>query len=168
MLQRHRNSIPINTAHKQPKQTPHSQKLRKRPTINRRNLQHPQNNHVDNHRPLPTEPVPREAKRRSPHTPQQQRQRDCRGDIRLGPVIVLGQFDCLDGEGVEIKGVGGPGAEAHDEEDPVAQGELPQQADGVLDRVGGDPFGACLAVGVYDRDTLFPAEEVAPGLFGCG
>lgn len=69
---------------------------------------------------------------------------------------------------MEVKGISGPGAEADNEEDPVLEGELGHEADGVLERFGIPPLSSLLAVLVVDDDALLPDEEVLEGLLGRG
>lgn len=52
MLQGHRNGISIHTTHEQAEQAAHSQELLECPAVNRRDLQHAEDNHVEHHRPL--------------------------------------------------------------------------------------------------------------------
>lgn len=63
---------------------------------------------------------------------------------------------------MEVEGIGGPGGEAHDEEEPVAPGELGKQADGVAQWDGPRPLRASLAELVGDNNTLLEVEQVVP------
>lgn len=69
---------------------------------------------------------------------------------------------------MEVEGIGGPGAETAEEEEPVARAELSHKADGVLDWVGILPFCVRLASRANNDGTLPPDEEVLQGLLGRG
>lgn len=154
----------VHSAHKQPKQRAHRQELRKCRGINRGNLQHAQHNHVEHHGPLAAPPVTSKAKHGGANGAQQQGQGDGGGHGRLGGVVVLCQLDLLDGEGVEVEGVGAPRGQADEEEEPVARRQLRQQADGVAQRHGARPLGRRLAQRVGHLDALLEVEQVVPGL----
>lgn len=129
-------------------------------------LKEAENDHVDNHGPLASPLVSGQTEDSGTNGAKQQGEGNRSRDISVAAVVVLGQFGRLDREGVEVEGISTPSAESDDEEKPVFGAELGQQAEGVLQRLWGLPFGVLLAIVVCDNDTLLPDEEVTPRLFG--
>lgn len=168
LLEGHGDSIAIDTAHEKTKQTSHGEELLEGCAVDGGDLQDAEDDHVEDHGPLATILVTSETEEGGADGAEEESQGDGGGDVGLGGVVVLGQLDSLDGEGVEVKGISGPGAEADDEEDPVLERELGHQTDGVLERVGIPPFSSLLTMLVVDDDALLPDEEVLEGLLGRG
>ena len=76
---------------------------------------------------------------------------------------VLGDFDGLDGEHVEVEGVDGPRGETDGEKGPVSEGQSGEEGKGVWRGFWGLPFRALLAccfIGGYD--PVFPDKKVVP------
>lgn len=166
VLKRHGNSVTVHTSHEETEERSHSQELIEGTTVDGGDLEKTEDNHVENHGPLATELVTSKTEECSTDGSKQQCQGDGGGDRCVTPVVVCRQFCCLDGQGVEVKGIGCPGEEAHKEVGPVLQTQLRKQTDWVLQGLGLLPLAGLLAILIPDNHTLLPLEEVAPCLFG--
>lgn len=164
LLKSHGDGISVHTAHGQPEQTPHGQELREGPAVDGGNLQDTEDDHVEDHGPLAPPLVTRQPEEGGADGAEEQRQGDGRGDVGLGGVVVVGELLGLDGQRVEVKGIGRPGGQADEEEGPALGVELREQAEGVLDGVRVLPLAGGLAEVVGDDDALLPDEEVLEGL----
>jgi len=91
-------------------------------------------------------------------TTQEKRQRNSRGNIRLGLVIIRRKLDSLDGKGVEIESIGDPREQAHEKECPVVETQLREEREGVLYRRRRLPLITSLAILVDNLSALLPDE----------
>ena len=164
ILQGHGDGVTVDATHKQAEETPDGEELLEGGAVDGGDLEQAEHDHVDDHGPFATELVTGKAEEGSADGAQEQGQSDGGRNIRLGGLVVFGELDGLDGQGVEVKSVGGPGEQADDEEDPIFGGQLDEELDGVLQGLGGLPFGGDLAIFVGDGDSLAPAKKVAEGL----
>lgn len=167
VFQSHRDRVPIHATHEQTEETTHGQELLEGLTVDGRDLQDTQNNHVDDHWPLPAKLVACQTETRRTNTSQQESEGNRRADISLGPVIVLRQLDGLDGQCMEIERIGCPRSETDHKEQPVARAQLHAQLDGVLNGLWRLPFSMRLPIFVGDNDTLLPFEQIPKGLLRC-
>src|SRR5699024_1042229 len=113
-----------------------------------------------------TQLVTSQAKESSADGAEKQSQCDGGGDIGLGGVVIVGKLLGLDGEGVEVKGVRGPGRETAEKEDPALGREHAEKLEGILDTFEIPPLACGLAVLIANQDSPFPNEEILQGLLG--
>ncbi|KAI6751963.1 hypothetical protein HG531_006659 [Fusarium graminearum] len=166
-LESHGNSVAVNTAHEQTKKTSYSKELVKGSTVNGGDLQNTEDDHVEDHGPLATPLVTSKTEHGGTDRAEEEGEGDGCCDCGFAGIIVERQLLGLDRQGVEVKGISGPGAEADEEEDPVLGRQLSHETDGVLDRVWVPPFGCLFTMFVCDDDALLPDEEISKGLLGC-
>jgi hypothetical protein len=79
-------------------------------------LQQAEHDHVDDHRPFPTEFVSSETEEGGADTAKEESKGDGGGDVGVGLLVVSGKLDGLNREGVEVESVSGPGEETTDKE----------------------------------------------------
>lgn len=166
VLKSHGNGVTVDTTHEKTEETSDGQELVECLGVNGGDLEKTENDHVDNHGPFATKLVSRETEDGSTDGAEKQSKGDGSGDVGVGSVIVFGKLGGLNGQGVEVKGIGTPSGETDDEEEPVLGAQLSHETDGVLQRLRGPPFSVLLAVFIADNNSLFPDEEVPEGLFG--
>ena len=135
-LQGHCDGVAIEAAHEETKETSDAQELLKSGAVYGGNLQKTKDQHIDDHGPFASEFVASKAEKGGADGAEKQSQGDGGGDISLGCLLVVGEFDRLDGQGVEVKGIGGPCEEADNEEEPIFRTELHEELDGILERFG--------------------------------
>ncbi|KAI2020504.1 hypothetical protein LOZ48_006543, partial [Ophidiomyces ophidiicola] len=167
VLEGHGDGVAVHAAHEEAEQAAHGQELGEGGAVDGGDLQQAQHDHVEDHGPLAAPAVAGHAEDGGADGAQQQRQRDGGGDGGLGAAVVARQLDGLDGQRVEVEGVGQPREQADQEIQPVARRQLPQQPHGVLQRWRLLPLRVCLAGRVGDLDAHRPAEQVAQRL-ACG
>lgn len=159
--------IDLHSTHEETEQTANSQELLEGRGIDGGDLQKTKDNHIGDHRPFATPLVTCEAEHSSSYRSQKESKSNGLGDVGLGDLVVLCEFDCLDGQSVKVKGVSSPRSKTNDEEDPVHCSELRHQAKRVDELWRRLPFGRGFSTVIVDDDSLLPLEKIGPRLLGC-
>ena len=168
VFESHGNGVAIDTTHEETEERANSEKLGKGGAVYGCNLEKTKDDHVDDHGIFAAKLVTGQTEKSGTDGAQEQSEGDGSGDVGLCGVVVLCEFDCLNREGMEIKGIRGPGGQSDEKEEPALSIELGEKTDGVLQRAWGLPFAMGLAVLIRDGNPLLPSEKVAKGLFRSG
>ena len=133
-------AFPYTPPHEEAKESADGQEALERAAVNSGNLQHAEDDHVENHGPLPAVAIAQHAEDGGTSRPQEQGKCDGGGNVGLGRAVPGGHLDGLDGKGVEVEGIGRPRRESHQEVDPVEQPQPREEPEGVSDRIRGPPI----------------------------
>lgn len=121
VLERHGNRVPIDTTHEKPEETSHGQKLLESLAVDSRDLQHPQDDHVENHGIFAPESISGQTEGGGTDGAQKEGKCDSSGNVGIGLIVVFCQLDGLDGESMEIEGIGCPSPKPTQEEEPLCR-----------------------------------------------
>lgn len=131
VFESHGNGVAIDTTHEKTEERADGEKLGKGGAVDGGNLKKTKDDHVDDHGVLATKLVTGQTKESRADGAKEQSEGDGSGDVGLCGVVVFREFDGLDGEGMEVKGIGGPGGQTDEEEEPAFSIELSEKTDGV-------------------------------------
>lgn len=107
--------IILDTAHEEPEKTPNGEELAESLTVDGRDLKKAEDDHVEHHWPFPAKLVPCQSEDGSTDGSQKEGEGDGGRDCGVGGLIIIGELDGLDGEGVEVESVRGPRGETDEE-----------------------------------------------------